>query len=267
MDIESERRAFEEKQQNKEKSKFEKLIAPDVKARKEIRKTLNDSAYFIIIGLISMLTVFIPPLFMGCLSSDIGLAFPKNLEGWILWCILNVSTAIANISLLILFKLQAKKNSRNNPNFIKANEMLNRLSGVKEVFIPRSPAKMNLKDYTKKIMAIVVSTLTASITITSLILSFDWMTLLSCLISIIITLCISWITMLNNEEYWCEEYLLYAEMIERKHIEAAKKAEEERLAEASAETQPEPIETATESNVSEVAEELSKDEIKETENA
>lgn len=215
MTIEEERKAFEEKK----KSKLERIIAPDVSQRREIRRKLNDSAYFIIIGLISLLTVFLPPLFMGCLSSDIGLAFPKNVEGWILWCIMNVSTAIANISLLVLFKLQAKKNSRNDPNFKKANEILNRLSGVKEIFIPRSPHQMDAGDYTKKIIAIIISTFTASITLTSLVLSFSWMTLLSCLVSIIITLCVSWITMINNEEYWCEEYILYAEMIEKKRQE------------------------------------------------
>lgn len=192
------------------------MITPDVEDRKEIRKTINDAAYFIIIGLISLLAIFIPPLFMGCLSSDVGLAFPKTLEAWILYIILNSSTAIANISLLVLFKLQAKKNARNNENFKLANEILNRLAGKKEVFIPRSPAKMDFGDYTKKIIAIIVSTLTASITLTSLILSFDWMTLLSCLVSIIITLCISWITMINNEIYWTEEYLLYAQMVEKK---------------------------------------------------
>ena len=209
-------------QNNREESKFKKLIAPDVEARKEIRKTLNDSAYFIIIGLISLLAVFIPPLFMGCLSSDIGLAFPKSLEGWILYIIMNVSTAIANISLLVLFKLQAKKNARTNENFKRANEILNRLAGKKEIWVPRSPARMDAGDYTKKILAIIVSTFTASITLTSLILSFDWMTLLSCLVSIIITLCISWITMINNEIYWTEEYVLYAEMIEKRELEKAK---------------------------------------------
>lgn len=209
-------------QDYKEESKLKKLIAPDVEARKEIRKTINDSAYFIIIGLISLLAVFIPPLFMGCLSSDIGLAFPKNLEGWILYGIMNASTAIANISLLVLFKLQAKKNARKDPNYIRANEILNKLAGTKEIWVPRSPAKMNAGDYTRKIVAIVVSTFTASITLTSLILSFDWMTLLSCLVSIIITLCISWITMINNEIYWTEEYILYAEMLEKKQEEKAK---------------------------------------------
>lgn len=205
-----------------EDSKLKKLIAPDVEARKEIRKTINDSAYFIIIGLISLLAVFIPPLFMGCLSSDIGLAFPKSLEGWILYGIMNASTAIANISLLVLFKLQAKKNARKDPNYIRANEILNKLAGTKEIWVPRSPAKMNAGDYTRKVIAIVVSTFTASITLTSLILSFDWMTLLSCLVSIIITLCISWITMINNEIYWTEEYILYAEMLEKKQEEKAK---------------------------------------------
>lgn len=205
-----------------EDSKLKKIIAPDVEARKEIRRALNDSAYFIIIGLISMLSIFIPPLFMGCLSSDIGLAFPKTIEGWILYIIMNTSTAIANISLLVLFKLQAKKNARKDPNYIKANEILNKLAGRKEIWVPRSPAKMNAGDYTRKILAIIVSTFTASITLTSLILSFDWMTLLSCLISIIITLCVSWITMINNEIYWTEEYILYAEMVAKKAEQNAK---------------------------------------------
>lgn len=206
---------------------IKKLVTPNVDDRKEIRVKLNDAAYFIIIGLISMLAVFIPPLFMGCLSSDIGLAFPKNTAGWILWCVLNISTAVANICLLVLFKLQAKKNARKDPNFIRANEIMNKLAGQKEVFVPRSPLKMNATDYTRKVVCIVISTFTASITLTSLILSFDWMTLLSCLVSIIVTLCISWVTMINNEIYWTEEYLLYAEMVQKKHEEESAKINEE----------------------------------------
>ena len=192
-------------------NKFRKIIAPDVEARREIRKTLTDYAYYIIIFLISLLVIFIPPLFAGCLQGDIGIAFPKTAEGWILWGVLNGSTAIANISLFILFKLQAKKNSMKNENYIKATEILNKLIGQKEILIPRSPAQMNFQDYSRKIICIIVSTLGASITLTSLLLSFDWLTLLSCLVSIIITLCLSWVTMIKNEAYWTEEYLLYAE--------------------------------------------------------
>ena len=65
-------------------NKLKKIIAPDVEARKEIRTKLNDYAYFIIIFLISLLVIFVPPLFAGCLQGDISIMFPKNMEGWIL---------------------------------------------------------------------------------------------------------------------------------------------------------------------------------------
>lgn len=60
-----------------------------------------------------------------------------------------------------------------NENFIKATEILNKLIGQKEILIPRSPARMNFEDYSRKIICIIISTLGASITLTSLILSFD----------------------------------------------------------------------------------------------
>lgn len=60
-----------------------------------------------------------------------------------------------------------------NENYKKANEILNRLAGQKEVFIPRSPAKMNAEDYSRKVVCIIISTVGASVTLTSLLLSFD----------------------------------------------------------------------------------------------
>ena len=141
----------------------------------------------------------------------------------------------------MLFKLQANKNALNDPNFKRANEILNKLAGQKEVFVPRSPRRMNASDYGRKIICIVISTFTASITLTSLILNFDWMTLLSCLVSIIITLCISWVTMINNEIYWTEEYILYAELKEKEMIkklaEEAKKVQEQEAQKEQEETQ------------------------------
>ena len=67
-------------QDNKEKFGLKNLIAPSVESRKEIRTTLNDYAYYIIIFLVSLLVIFVPPLFAGCLQGDIGLAFPKTME-------------------------------------------------------------------------------------------------------------------------------------------------------------------------------------------
>ena len=199
-----------------EKSKIEKLIAPDVEARKATRKAINDYAYYVMILLISLLVVFIPPLVIGGVTGNFESVFPKTPAAWFVWIILNVATGVGNVSILVFFKLQAKKNSKEHPNYIKANEILNRLSGNKEVFVPRSPRAMDTKEYITKVISILISTCMSFVAIASLVINFSLMSLLSTMVSVIIAIVMSWSTMLKNEEYWTEEYLLYAQMMEEK---------------------------------------------------
>ena len=208
---------------NEEENKLKALIAPDVEARKATRKMINDYAYYVMIVLISLLVSFVPPLVMGSVVGNLETVLPKTPIAWVVWIILNVSTAIGNVAILVFFKLQAKKNSVSHPNYIKANEILNRLAGRKEVFIPRSPRAMNAKEYSTKVLCIMISTVASFFTISALMIKFQVMTLISCLLSMIIAIIISWTTMLKNEEYWTEEYLLYAEYMEK----LLKKGEEE----------------------------------------
>ena len=208
---------------NEEENKLKALIAPDVEARKATRKMINDYAYYVMIVLISLLVSFVPPLVMGSVVGNLETVLPKTPIAWVVWIILNVSTAIGNVAILVFFKLQAKKNSVSHPNYIKANEILNRLAGRKEVFIPRSPKAMNAKEYSTKVLCIMISTVASFFTISALMINFQVMTLISCLLSMIIAIIISWTTMLKNEEYWTEEYLLYAEYMEK----LLKKGEEE----------------------------------------
>ena len=101
-----------------------------------------------------------------------------------------------------------------------------------------------------------ITSILASVTISALAISFDFITFLSCLVSTIIAICFGWVTMIKNEIYWTDEYLQYAKYIQRKSKESA-----------NIETPQESIKIAQESNVSKQAEELSKTEIKEAENA
>lgn len=218
--------------ETKTKSKIESLIAPDVEARKATRKAINDYAYYVMILLVSLLVVFIPPLVYGSLTGDLETQFPQSPLAWVLWTILNVSTGIGNVSILVFFKLQAKKNSASHPNYIKANEILNRISGNKETFIPRSPEQMNTKEYTTKVACILLSTVCSFVAIASLVINFSLMNLLSTMVSVIIAVIMSWTTMLKNEEYWTEEYLLYAQMKE-KEFTARESAEKSLNAEES----------------------------------
>lgn len=196
-----------------------------VDERVATKEKVSHYAYYIMIGMVSVLATFVPPLLLGAVNGDVGLNFPTTVEGWILWAIVNTSTAIANISILILFKLQAKKNCLNHPNYIQACYILDELNNNKVIFIPRSPSKMNRDEYIKKIICILVTTLGSFIAITSLMLSFDIYTLMSTLLSVIITVILSWNAMLNNEQYWTEEYLLYAKWLEQNNREDKEKHE------------------------------------------
>lgn len=199
-----------------DKDKLKSMFLDDVDSRMHMKEKVNEYAYYIMIVLVAILTVFVPPLLLGAISGDFALNFPSNTAGWIVWVITNISVAIANISILVFFKLQAKKNCKNHPNFIEANERLSKISSKKINFVPRSPAKMNSEEYIHKVATIIVFTLASFVAVTSIVISFDINVLISTLISMITTLVISWSSMLKNEEYWTNEYLMYAKYIEEK---------------------------------------------------
>jgi hypothetical protein len=112
--------------------------------------------------------------------------------------------------------MQAKRNVRDNENFKKANDIVRSLIKDKYVYTPRSPSKMNRQEYIKKGVFVVLATLSSFLVISSIIINFDVVTLISTLLSASIALALSWITMLNNEEYWTEEYLLWAQSVKDK---------------------------------------------------
>ncbi len=132
-----------------------------------------------------------------------------------------------NIAFFALFKLQAKQNVRDDPDFLHARELLYK-NYKKHVRKPRSPSQMNAEEWLKKGSTIVVTTLIATVTISSLILKFDIMTFLSCLVSTIMGVAFGYVTMRKNEVYWTEEYLEYAKMVdeEDKQVLAEKPQEE-----------------------------------------
>lgn len=185
----------------------------------ELKQRINKYSYYIIIVIISLITTFIPPILLGTINGDVSFCFPKTVDGWILWTVINGSSSLANICILILFKMQAKKNSQDNVNFKEANRILAETFERKYKFKPRSPAEMNRNDYVSKAIVIVFVTVFSFITVSSLVLSFDIVSLISTLLSTIITVLFSWVTMLKNEEYWKNEFLMYAKYMEQKEKE------------------------------------------------
>ena len=187
-----------------------------VDQRKKIRKALNRNAFYIVIAISSLLLMFITPLVAGSVQGDVSIYYPKTVAGWVLWSMTNGAAAFGNVSILVLFKLQAKRNCRDDENFKKANSIIGELAKQHEEFIPRSPAKMNAREYASKGTMIALSTLSSFILVSSVVINFDPVTLLSAVISTTISVSVGWVTMINNEEYWTSEFVLYAEWLKKK---------------------------------------------------
>lgn len=116
--------------------------------------------------------------------------------------------------------MQAKTNVKDDPMFVKAKTILNQVDR-KYRRVPRSPMRMEVEEWTKKGITIVISTVLAGATISSLILSFDIMTFISAVTGALIGLGFGYVTMRKNEIYWTEEYLEYAEMIKEEEQQAS----------------------------------------------
>lgn len=206
-------------------NRAKEFIIQDVDSRIRTKEALNHYAYYIMILIVSVVVILVPPILLGAIHGDVGFAFPTTIAGWVLWCLINGSQSIANIAILALFKMQAKKNCATHPKYIEACEILDSVQNKKLLFVPRSPKKMNTQDYSKKAICILISTLGSSIAVTSLMLSFDVYTLISTLLSTLITVILSWNAMMKDEVYWTEEYLLYAKYMQEQII--GSKTEEE----------------------------------------
>lgn len=205
---------------------IDEIVTKGSDVKREITRSVKDYVYYIVIAVISILVIFVPPLVLGGINGDIALYFPETVDGWVLWGIINGSTSIGNMSFLFLFKQQAKKNASKNPNYIEAEKILHKMNGKKEVFIPRSPRNINAKDYIKKSIFIVTGTIASFVTISSIVIAFDVVTLISTLISVIVALAISWTTMIKDEQYWTEEYLLYAQYVQKKEMNSQEEKEQ-----------------------------------------
>lgn len=167
---------------------------------------LKQYMYYFIIGIISLISL----LFLPMLGSTVGLSWntPDTSVGWIVWIAVKSIVALINVLIFHSFMQQAKLNIKDNPNYIKARDILIQ-QRVKNV-LPRSPEKWTMKQYSVKGVSIFVITGLSTIALTQAILTFDWVSMLTYLFTIIMGLIFGVLQMKTAEEYWTDEYYRYA---------------------------------------------------------
>ena len=175
------------------------------------KKIINQWLYYFIIGIISLIAL----LFLPMVGSEIGLgwAVPNTVVGWIVWVAVKLIIAIINILIFHCFMEQAKVNVKDDKNYVEANKILMTLKN-KEVK-PLSPARWNAKQYGTKGTTLFITTALSTVALTQAILTFDWMSMLTYLFTILMGLIFGILQMKSAELYWTTEFWEYAKMKEQ----------------------------------------------------
>ena len=180
---------------------------------KTIKEQLRQFTYYIIIAAISLLTIVVFPLIGSGSSISIEQCFPTTQVGWIIYIIERVLVIVMNLTIFTSFIQQAKVNIKDNPNYLKANEILQR-HHPKE-YRPRSESKYLGQTYTTKGISLALTTVASLFVIGSAILNYDYMILIATTFSVITTIVMGIIQMRKTELYYTTEYYDYANYIEK----------------------------------------------------
>lgn len=182
--------------------------------------------YYALIAIISLFAL----CFLPMLGSAAGLAWalPTTTVGWIVYIVSKLLVALLNILIFYCFNQQGRVNVSKTPHYIEANEILLRVNYNKEAD-PRSPAQWNAQVYSKKGVTIFLTTMASAVALTQAVLTFDWVSMLTYLFTIVLGIIFGIIQMNAAETYWEEEYYRYAKKVER---EAAQRLEMDKKASA-----------------------------------
>ena len=182
------------------------------------------------------------------LGSELGLGFnvPNTTAGWIVWVLTKLCIMVINIMLLDQFIKQAKVNVRDDEHFKEAEDYYVVKEEVDE-YLP-TPKEFIGKLYRNKAISVAVTSALGVFGLTSAILQFDWVSMLTYLFTIVFGLVFGWITMNTVEEYWTVTYYKKYKRDQLLEIEEAKKKAE---AEAEAKIAKE---TIVDENVEEIKE-------------
>ena len=188
-------------------------------ASNEARDKVKQNMYYILIGIISFISV----AFLPMVGSTVGLGWklPDTPTGWVVWAISRLIIATINVLIFYSFMEQAKLNVAKDPHYIEATEIL--LKAKKADHTPRSPQKWQALQYGKRGTKIFISSAMSVVALGQAILSFDWVSMLAFIFTIAMGIVFGVLQMKKAEAYWTDEFYRYAMMIKE---EEAKKPEE-----------------------------------------
>ena len=233
-----------------------------VEERSSVRDSLKQGMYYIIIAVISFISV----VFLPMLGSTLGLGWklPNTTAGWVVWGASRAIVATINVLLFHSFMEQAKLNIKDDEHYKEARDILVKVK--KKEHKPKSPAQWNAAQYGKKGVSLFLASAMSVVAIGQAVLSYEWTTALAYLFTLSMGIIFGIMQMKKAESYWTTEYYEYALMKKRMEEEQqiAEQSEQTDKTEENAVTAPEeevPV-CVTEQIIKEEQEECSQSETK-----
>ena len=167
---------------------------------------IKQNLYYIIIGIISFLSVAFLPMVGSTMGLDWKL--PDTTAGWVVWAVSRLIIATINVLIFHSFMEQAKLNVKDDAHYIEAREIL--YKNKKKEHEPQSPQKWQALQYGKKGTTIFISSAMSVVALGQAILTFDWVAMLAYIFTIALGLIFGIMQMKKAEAYWTGEFYEYA---------------------------------------------------------
>ena len=169
---------------------------------------IHRSTYYIVIAVLSVLTLCVFPFLGSSISASIQ--FPTTKSGWVIWGVKNGSICLINMIIFHSFVKQGKLNIKDNPVYLQALAILSSIKPKKTDKKAPSPAKYHASVYTKKGLSLVVASFLSLLVFGEAILRLDYVALISYAITLIIGIVFGILQMKDEEYYWTSTFLTYA---------------------------------------------------------
>ena len=173
-----------------------------------LREWMHRSTYYIVIAVLSILTLCVFPFLGSSISASIQ--FPTTRSGWIIWGVKNGSVCLINMIIFHSFVKQGKLNIKDNPTYLQALAILSSIKPKKTDKRAPSPTKYHASVYTKKGLSLVVTSFLSLLVFGEAILRLDYVALISYAITLIIGIVFGILQMKDEEYYWTSTFLTYA---------------------------------------------------------
>lgn len=166
--------------------------------------------YYILIAGISIVSLAIIPMLQSTI--DASFKFPQTTAAWMLWIGSRICITILNLLIFHCFICQADLNTQENESRKEAEGILGQIKKSKEL-IPQSKEQFLSGEYKHKIPTLILSTVVSLIAFGPAVLTFDLVTFLTYLFTVIVAIVFGIIEMLKVESYYKTELIRYAKWL------------------------------------------------------